>query len=197
VKSTVAEASSDSRDSLPRRKRPWRIFVAIEVLLLIVFIACFAWERRLGFPEFLTHGVSLLGVWLVFTLPIAVLYVIGHPPTISLAPLVSSPETKANWERIISRPLLDDDAYFQQYYASSGIRPDIPIRLRAVCARELGDELRRIAPTDSLIIDDELDLLEFMYEVQDEFRFTASLAEMKDLDDSFDSIVRFVNRKIS
>lgn len=61
----------------PTVRRRWRVFLAVEGLLLTCWVVVFLFSRKLDLGPTLT---ALVGTWLAFTLPLAFLYVIGKPP---------------------------------------------------------------------------------------------------------------------
>src|SRR5689334_9121299 len=88
-------------------RRPWRLFLAVEGILLLAFVAGL-W-RLLTSPVLITWAawaLGGLGAWLFFTLPICLLYLIGRPPVMSLSPLVPSPESRAFRKLLRERPAL-------------------------------------------------------------------------------------------
>ena len=71
----------------------------------------------------------ILTMVLVVDLPICFLILIGKPPIMTLSPLIPSAEERANWKRLKERELLDDDAFYERFYAGTGIPKEIPLRL--------------------------------------------------------------------
>jgi hypothetical protein len=160
----------------PEHRWRWRLFVSAEIGLIdaLILVAGI-------FPEWLV--VSLL-VWLVFTLPICVLYLIGHPPVMSLSPLVPSRLARAYREELRRRPELDDESFFARFYGEADVPRDIPIRLRKICMEEGNTTLlSRVHPDDFVTaIDDEMDLDGILEEVERAFAVRFTKQEMRSLD---------------
>jgi acyl carrier protein len=96
-------------------------------------------------------------------------------------------------KELADRPRLDDQAFYEAHYGSSGIPEDIPIRVRKVFVEQLGDCWKGVRPDDNVCESDpDLDLAELLYEIEDEFGIKIPDEEMRKMDGSFDSIVRFV-----
>ena len=71
---------------------------------------------------------------------------------------------------MMSRPQLDDGAFYEAYYGGSGIPEDIPIRVRKVYVEQLGDCWQGVRPGDNVCeAYPDLDLAELLYEIEDEF----------------------------
>lgn len=99
------------------------------------------------------------------------------------------------FERCQSRPMLSDDEFIRQYYPS-GINREIPLRIRRILGQQL--KLEKIIPTDDPCdILQDVDLLEIMREIGEEFGFFVESKELEGIDGNFDSIVSFVNAKLS
>ncbi len=91
---------------------------------------------------------------------------------------------------------LDDQEFVRTFYASSDIDPQVPLRIRRLLAKQLGQRWMRVLPTDCIPeIDDELDFVELVKELEGEFQITIPEREWKLLDGSFESLVQCVARK--
>ncbi len=96
-------------------------------------------------------------------------------------------------QELINRPQLDDQAFYETHYADSGIPEDIPIRIRKVYVEQLGDCWKGVRPDDN--VGDacpDVDLAEILYEIEDEFGINIPDQEMRQMDGTFDAIVRYV-----
>jgi hypothetical protein len=91
------------------------------------------------------------------------------------------------------RPELDDQAFYEACYGGSGIPEDIPIRIRRVYVRQLGDCWKGVRPEDNVCAAyPDLDLAELPYEIEDEFGIVIPRDEMRKMNGTFDAIVRYV-----
>ena len=81
---------------------------------------------------------------------------------------------------LLSRPQLDDQAFYEAHYGGSGIPEDIPIRVRKVYVEQLGDCWKGVRPDDNVCeAYPDLDLAELLYEIEDEFGIKIPDEEMK------------------
>jgi acyl carrier protein len=95
--------------------------------------------------------------------------------------------------QLAARPQLDDRTFCNSWYEGSGIPEDIPIRVRKVYAEQLGRYWRGVRPADKACLAyPDLDFAELLYEIEDEFGIHIPLEDMKALDETFDSVVRYV-----
>ena len=120
------------------------------------------------------------------------------------------PSRYAYFEQARQRPRLDDDAFYEQFYAGTGIPKDIPVRLRIVFANMVGVAPRTIRPEDNcLLIHEELDLAELIWGLEREFKMKVDIETAfegpighkgkttlcrGEIDGSFDSVVRYLAR---
>jgi acyl carrier protein len=98
---------------------------------------------------------------------------------------------------LLSRPQLEDEAFYEAHYGGSGIPEDIPIRVRKVYVEQLGDCCKGVSPVDNACeAYPDRDLAEILYEIEDEFGIKIPDEEMrKKMDGTFDGIVRYVALK--
>jgi hypothetical protein len=138
---------------------------------------------------------AILTMVLVVDLPICVLILIGRPPVITLSPLIPSAEERANWKRLKQRQLLDDDAFYERFYAGTGISKEIPIRLRRSYA--VGLLMDRVWPEDKAVeFDWEVDFGDVLAAAENDFGVRFTNDEAGQIDGSFDSVVRLVAKKL-
>ncbi|MEX2114426.1 MAG: hypothetical protein WD845_14625 [Pirellulales bacterium] len=107
-------------------------------------------------------------------------------------------EPELAFERELNgRPLMDDETFFRSHYGSTCLPREIPIRLRRLFADQLGAPWARVQPSDKpaeVYLD--LDFAELVADAQAEFGLSISTDEMRELDGSFDSLVRCVADKL-
>lgn len=170
------------------------IAAAISGLALIVVFRWVPHDQRFLLLSSVIVGVC--GVVLVFTLPICVLTLLGHQPVMTLSPLVPSSHQRAKWRDMRQRPELSDKEFYFQFYGSTGIPEEIPLRLRGVYAGQLG--ISRVLPNDKATdFDEELDFCDLLFAVAEEFSIEFTEAEVKELATvgTFEAIVRCVASK--
>ena len=99
---------------------------------------------------------------------------------------------------LLSRPQLDDHAFYEAHYDGSGIPEDIPIRVRKVYVEQLGDCWKGVRPDDDVCgAYPDLDLAELLYEIEDEFKIKIPDEEMRKMNGTFDAIVLYVASVLS
>ena len=131
------------------------------------------------------------GVVFAVAYPLCLLILVGHPPVMSLSPLLPSASERAKWRELRRRPLLDDGQFYRRFYAASGIPAGIPLRLRQLYAEQLG--MDRVWPEDHAAeFIEELDFRDLLDEVAGKFGVHFSEEHVDALDGSFDSLVRCV-----
>jgi hypothetical protein len=140
-----------------------------------------------------TPIAAILTLVLVVDVPICFLILIGKPPLMTLAPLIPSAEERANRKRLKERQILDDDAFYERFYAGTGIPKEIPLCLRRVYTSELF--MAAVWPEDKAVeFDGELDFGRVLWRVQREFGVQFMKEDIRDIDGSFDSVVQLVAR---
>ena len=151
---------------------------AIAGLALIVILRCVTRDHWFFEASFIIVGI--LGVVLVFTLPICVLTLLGHQLVMTLAPLVPTSRQRAKWREMRQRPEINDKEFYQRFYGDSGIPEEIPLRLRGLYAEQLG--ISRLLPHDRATdFDDELDFGDLLFAVAEEFSIDFSEREAREL----------------
>lgn len=102
-----------------------------------------------------------------------------------LSRLAESESERAFTALLESRPRLDDAAFYETSYAETGIPRDIPIRLRQLYTRIIGDDLSALQPQDN----------HALRRVEREFGLTISLGRAaREIDGTFDSVVRYLHK---
>jgi acyl carrier protein len=123
-------------------------------------------------------------IFVLVILPLAIL--------LALLAYLLRPERYAE-QALQRRPLLDDRAFYERFYAQTGIPEDIPIRLRQVYAEQFGRAWGKVYPRDNVVeIFDDLDLAELLCEVEDEFGVSFPDEVGRNMDGTFDAIVRYL-----
>jgi len=150
------------------------VFLVVEFVLLCIW-GVGTWAT-LTSPVFLRVQVilwSVLGAYLCFSLPVAVLYLLGRPPVMSLSPLWPlgpSPQERAYQREVGARPPMTDEKFYARFYEGS----DIPVRVRR-CLAYLDLFIERAHPDDMIgHAYDDLDWYDVVFRVEKQFgiRFT-------------------------
>jgi hypothetical protein len=184
---------SDARTS----RRRWRLFLAVEGALLLVAFAS-TWAAFVVRPGgWVVWPLSVLWTWLVYTLPIAALYLLGRPPVMTLAPLIPSAQSRAFRRELKGRQALSADEFYARFYEGSGVPRDVAVGVR----RSLGGfewlADRRLAPSDYLPwLDDDLDLADVLYRLGREFGVRFTGADYPAVDGTLDNLVRLVHARL-
>ena len=144
-------------------------------------------------PNSIAFGV--VGAILVFDLPVCVFVTVqwlaaGQPPALSLSPLIPCREERAFRRNLRERPKLNDDDFYDRFYAASSIPRHVPIQLRTLLATHLGLDLGALHPSDNLIdANTELDWADVLDDVNQTFGIAVPYDIFERLDGTFDSLV--------
>ncbi len=188
-------------DEKPAMTKGQRI-AALAIAVICGTILAWLWYAHPQFGGFKRGGMTLID-WLVvililillIDLPTCFMILIGHPPVMTLSPLIPSAEERACWKRLRERPLLDDDAFYERFYAGTGIPKEVPIRLRRRYAKGL--LMDKVWPEDKAAeFDWEVDFADVLGMAENEFGVKFTEADIGVIDRSFDSIVRVVAKKL-
>jgi hypothetical protein len=146
--------------------------------------------------QILTIVFGILNVWLINALIVCFLYLIGHPPVMTLSPLIPSVWTRAYRRELRGRPDLDDDEFYALYYAKSDVPPDVVAQVRD-CVAEFDPLAKRAAPSDNLqLLEDELDLADLLHAVGTEFGVKFTRRDYPLVDGTLDNLIRLVTDRL-
>ena len=118
----------------------------------------------------------------------------------------ASATERAYREVFRQRPKLDDDAFFEQFYAQTDVSKDVVVRLRLACRESLGIDPAVLRPEDNLaMIYDDIDFCDVLYRAGRQFKMkippeTALGAPFQykgkpctgEIDGTFDSVARYL-----
>ena len=173
-------------------KRRWRIFLAVEVVLLTCFVALFLFGKR---SEFTFISAGILGPLVGFSLPIAVLYLLGRPPVMTLD-LVDSAGSRAMTRDVRGRAPLSDDEFCSRFFDGSGIANDTITRIRHPLRKNIDPISDRLLPADYLpLLWEWLDFADLFYVLGHEFGVT--LPQDGSFNGTLDSLIRLVQSEIA
>lgn len=114
---------------------------------------------------------------------------------------------RAYAEELTRRRPLDDVEFYDTFYGGTGIPSEIPVRLRRLLGRIIGDDLRGLWPEDNIAaIYEGLDFADVLYRVEREFDLRIPLTVVHfsppsetprscpadQLNGTFDSLVRYL-----
>lgn len=144
--------------------------------------------------------LSVITAILILDVPIAVWviwhwYRTGEPPQFDSNLLGESPGTRAMWRLWRERPQLDDEAFYQTFYADSDVPKDVVIAVRREWISSIyGKEAIGMYPGDNLgVAAPELDFADVLYRMEKELHVVIPWQTCKiDFDFTFDSLIRLV-----
>lgn len=179
-------------------KYRWRLFLAVEGVLLVSVIAgSWAVFTVPGISQWMAVALTVMWVWLICTLPICVLHMLGRPVAFNLSPLVPSFESREYHRELRRRAAMSDDEFYGRFYAESGIPPGIPTAVRHCLSRYYPLAVRAV-PSDNLaLLDDELDLAEILRWVGNKLGLRFTRADYPAFDGTVDSLIRLTHEKIT
>lgn len=171
-------------------KRRWRIFLVVEVVLVACLVALFQFGKGSEFTSILT---AVLGPLAIFSLPVAVLYLLGKPPVMTLE-VDDSPGARAMARDLRGRTPLSDDEFFSRFFDGCGISKDTITRIRHVLRKDIDSVADRLVPTDFLpLIWEWLDFGDMFYALGREFGVTLMRGSFNG---TLDSLIRLVQSEI-
>jgi hypothetical protein len=104
-------------------------------------------------------------------------------------------EERAFLRHVADREILRDEAFVEGYFASEGIAPSIPVKLRRLLVALFGKEWEKVRPEDNVaLICGDLDVRDILIRI--DRAFGTHLIEAKvpgELDCTFASFVRAIN----
>jgi hypothetical protein len=140
---------------------------------------------------------GIVGAILIFDIPVCLWVaghwiVTGHPPELSLYPLMPSAQERKFHRTLRQRPQLTDEEFYQAFYARTELPPELPPALRRSMEGWLGN-LKGLHPGDNLFhACDDLDWEILLEEVEQDFKVSIPRDRVSDLDGTFDSLLRVV-----
>lgn len=98
-------------------------------------------------------------------------------------------------KKICSDDALDDEAFYNSYYAATSVPKDIPIRLRMIFVEKIGSKRKLVTPAyDPIDECEDLDFADILEEVEAEFGISIPERDRDKLEGSFDSFVQYIAR---
>ncbi len=99
----------------------------------------------------------------------------------------------------LARPHLSDEELYDRFYVGSGIRRDIPCRVRRELIDALGEGLDSLYPSDNLAFAvEDVDFADVLFRMEREFGIAIPLETIPgEIDGTFDSIVRYVSQALN
>jgi hypothetical protein len=180
----------------------WLALVPFVVAVPASLATAFLWYWRPFSDSENSAAIGVLGAILVFDLTICAWVLVhwlrdGKLPDMSLTPLFPSRKEREFRRALRQRPKLNDDEFYEAFYASSGIARHLPIQLRKSLEREFGVNFGALRPADNLIyaceeVDfaDVRDRIKLDFGVDLTFEIAAVLSDEQSC--TFDSLLQFV-----
>lgn len=140
-------------------------------------------------PSWLLLGMC---IWHIVAVPMCVLYLIGKPVSMSLAPLIRTAESRDFLLELKARDSLSPGEFYDRFYADTDVPRQIVLRVRDLLEFQLEDydAVSRLAPKDNIcLLDDELDPVEILLELEGELGITMY---PETVDGTVDSLIRAV-----
>jgi hypothetical protein len=165
-------------DRLEENRRIWIALVPFAIAVVAIPVAIAAWFWKTDAKDSAPIIFGIAGAVLVFDLPVCALVIIewlksGHPPPLSLWPLVPSREEREFRRRLRTRPPLDDEAFFQQHFAESRVPRELPGKLRATLEDIFGLSFAALDPDDNLAHADwEMDWADVLDRIEEDFQIS-------------------------
>jgi hypothetical protein len=115
----------------------------------------------------------------------------GRPPELSFYRIFVSRD-ELHW-KLRHRPKLNDEEFYEAFYADSGIPRELPAQLRSSLASMFGLDMSAVRPNDNLVeADGELDWSDVFYVIEREFKVSIPRESWDEFDGTFDCLIRMV-----
>ncbi len=140
---------------------------------------------------------------LVFSLPVCFVLLFGwlKPGALrdlSLSPLFLTREEHEFHRNLRQRPQLNEDAFYETFYAESGIPKQWVTQLRTLLEDVSGYDLLCLNPNDNLVhLDGEMDFADVLYRVESDFKVKLDWEAFRRPEVTFDFLLRTTLKHIS
>jgi hypothetical protein len=115
----------------------------------------------------------------------------GRPPELSVFRLFVSRD-ELRW-KLRHRPKLNDEEFYDTFYACSGIPRELPAQMRSRLQLMFGLDLAALRPRDNLAeADGELDWSDVFYVIDREFKVSLPREAWDEFDGTFDSLLKMI-----
>jgi hypothetical protein len=194
----AASSTQEPPTDAPVVRRRWRLFLVVEsVLLAVLVVGVWSTLRWPVYPQVQALLIGVLGSWLCFSLPVAVLYLLGRPPEMTLTPFWPSPQEQAYRQEVGGRPVLTDEEFYTRFYEGSGIPREIPTGIRR-CLANMGLFIDRAYPDDMIgYAFDDLDYADVLKRVGREFGIRFTKQEYPLFTGTLENLIEQVHRRLN
>ena len=177
-----------AKDEAQERRN--RFYLQLEVFLLSAAVAGCAGVFVLRAFWIGVIAVAL-SAWQLIAFPVCYLHIIGKP-------MFSTSESREFRRRLRHQPIFSDDEFYEQYYQGSDVPKDTVVRLRRCLIEEFDPLVEHAIPSDCLaLLNDEIDFADVLWRVGRELNIRFVRADYKNIDGSFDNLVREAHRRLS
>jgi hypothetical protein len=176
-------------------------FVLAWIAVIVAAVGHFVtgWSRNVGCVMF-----GIAGTVLIFDGPVCLWVFIdwirfGQPPPLHLSPLIPCREEREIRRRLRNRPKLDDDQFYQAYFAAREIPREVPLRLRQIMEEVTGYDMGGVHPEDNLVwIDLEVDFADVFYHVERDLAVVIRPDQLTTIEDCrFGRLVELIAKEYS
>jgi hypothetical protein len=168
--------------------------IAVPALIVAVIL----WRSSL--PATATAPLfGIVGAILGFDVPVCVFVLVkwlraGEPPELSLAPLLPTRQEREFRRALRERRKLDDEAFYEEFYAHSDVPSHLPAKLRRLLETITGLNLASLWPSDNLVegADGEIDWADVFYLMEREFKVSIPRERWREFDGTFRSLLGLI-----
>jgi len=168
-------------------RRVWIALIPLFAAVVAGVILVALGSRPPPTPQAADWAFGASGVFLVFDVPVCVFvlakwFLNGEPPDLFAELGIAQPrEMRELFRQLKTRPKLDDDAFYETYFAGTSIPKNVPIKLRDALDETYDRDFRGVHPTDKVVFvefdldsdwDDVYDWLQSVFDmtISDEMR---------------------------
>ncbi len=189
------QAPTTACNSDADQRRVWIALVPFFVGAAALVVAIGLWFGRPFSMDLIGGWFGVLGVVLVFDLPVCTYVIIkwlgtGVPPDLVSELMMTTAEAREFHRNLRNRPQLDADAFYDAFYRQSGLPKHDVGQLRRILEDITGYDLAGLYPGDNLAyIDGEMDFADVLRRVERDFHVKLDWDEFRCVDVTFDSLL--------
>lgn len=173
--------------------------IPFKIAIPCLFIAAILWFLTPLPEEYNAIVIGIFGAILVFDIPVCVTVLIqwvstGEPPELSLSPLIPTYEQREYRRVLRDRPKLNDDEFYNTFYADSGIPKQLAVQLRMSLEHCYGLDFGGLHPRDNLIYaDDEIDFHDVIIRIKREYEIEIPNRRMSKAEATYDFLLQCIS----
>lgn len=167
--------------------------IALPTLIVVVLLyRSLLPEKVIGTPTAIFGGILIFDLIVCLFVLVEWLWT-GEPPELSLSPLIRTREEREFRRDLRERRQLNDEQFYDVFYAHWGIPPHVPGQLRQELEAGMGFNFAGLWPCDNLVeADGEPDWADVFYRMERVFKVPIPRERWGEFDGTFDSLLKLI-----